>query len=128
MELISYCRGIPRASLGSFVVMESYHNEVPMTITNVPSNPCRGVGVEDQRQQDYIGYDHDGAGQQDHQANKHLTEKVIIFICKAVFECTHPPVSTRVFSCTEKLKRFKLELKISLKITLKSQLISHAVL
>lgn len=55
--------------------MESNHDEVPMSITNVPSNPCRGVCVEDQRQQDNIGYHNNGAGQYDHQTNKHLPNK-----------------------------------------------------
>ncbi len=55
--------------------MESNHDEIPMSITNVPSNPCRGVCVEDQRQQDHIGNPHDGAGQYHHQTNKHLSDK-----------------------------------------------------
>lgn len=69
---MSYCRGIPRGSLGGLVVMESDHDEVPMSITNVPNNPGRGVCVEDQRQQDDVSYEHDGADQYDHQTNKDL--------------------------------------------------------
>lgn len=75
MEFISYCRGGPRGGLGGLVVMKSNHDEVPMSITNMPSDPWRGVSVEYQRQEDDIGYHHDGAGQYHHQANKHLTDK-----------------------------------------------------
>lgn len=46
-----------------------------MSVTNVPSNPWRGVSVEYQGQKDHIGYHQDGAGQYHHQANKHLTDK-----------------------------------------------------
>lgn len=52
--------------------MESNHDEVPVSITQVPNNPCRGVGVQHQRQQDQIGYSNDGAGQYDHKTYKHL--------------------------------------------------------
>lgn len=62
--------------------MESNHDEVPMSITNMPSDPRRRVSVEDQRQQDHIGYHHDGAGQYHHQANKHLKEKRMIRQCE----------------------------------------------
>lgn len=48
-EMLSYCWGIPRGCLGSLVVMENNHDQVPMSITNVPSNPWRGVCVDDQR-------------------------------------------------------------------------------
>lgn len=58
--------------LGSLVIMESNHDEVPVSITHVPSNPCRGVSVQHQRQQDQIGYSDDGAGQYDHKTHKHL--------------------------------------------------------
>ena len=43
--------------------MESYHDEVPVSITDVPNNPDWGVRVEDQRQQNNISYRNDGAGQ-----------------------------------------------------------------
>lgn len=75
VQSMSYCRGIPRGSLGGLVVMESDHDEVPMSITNVPNNPGRGVCVEDQRQQDDVSYQHDGADQYDHQTNKDLPHK-----------------------------------------------------
>lgn len=52
--------------------MESNHDEVPVSITQVPSNPCRGVSVQHQRQQDQIGYSDNGAGQYDHKTDKHL--------------------------------------------------------
>lgn len=55
--------------------MESNHDEVPVPIAKVPSDPRRGVCVEDQRQQDKIGYHNNGAGQYDHQTNKHLPNK-----------------------------------------------------
>lgn len=55
--------------------MKSDHDEVPVSITHVPSDPCWGVSVEDQRQKDHIGYHHDGAGQYHHQTNKHLPGK-----------------------------------------------------
>ena len=75
MELISYCWGGPRGGLGGLVVMKSNHDKVPVSITNVPSNPWRGVSVEYQRKVDHIGYHHDGAGQYHHQANKHLIDQ-----------------------------------------------------
>ena len=56
-------REVSRQSLGSFVIMESYHDEVPVSITDVPNNPDWGVRVEDQRQQNNISYRNDGAGQ-----------------------------------------------------------------
>ncbi len=55
--------------------MKCNHDEVPVSITNMPSDPCRGVRVENQRQKDYIGDHHNGAGQNHHQTNKHLPEK-----------------------------------------------------
>lgn len=54
--------------------MESNHDEVPVSIANMPGNPCRGVCVEDQWQEDKIGYEHNGAGQRHHQTNKHLQD------------------------------------------------------
>lgn len=55
--------------------MKSNHDDDPMSETNMPSNPWRGVSVEHQRQKDQIGYHHNGADQYHHQANKHLTDK-----------------------------------------------------
>lgn len=75
VQSMSYCRGIPGGSVGGLVVMESDHDEVPMSITNMPNDPGRGVRVEDQRQQDDVSYQHDGADQYDHQTNKDLPHK-----------------------------------------------------
>lgn len=55
--------------------MERNHDEVPVSITDVPSDPDRGVCVEDERQQDNVSDRDDGAGQKDHQTNKHLSKK-----------------------------------------------------
>lgn len=55
--------------------MERNHDEVPVSITDVPNNPGWGVCVEDERQQNSISYRKDGAGQEDHQTNKHLPKK-----------------------------------------------------
>lgn len=52
--------------------MESNHDDDPVSKTQVPCNPCRGVSVQHQRQQDQIGYSDDGAGQYDHKTYKHL--------------------------------------------------------
>lgn len=52
--------------------MERNHDEVPVSVTYVPSDPWRGVCVENQRQQDDIGYNNDGAGQYDHKTHEHL--------------------------------------------------------
>lgn len=68
----SYSWGVPGGRLSSFVVMECNHDEVPVSVTNVPSNPRWGVSVEYQGQKDYIGDDQDGASQCDHQTHKHL--------------------------------------------------------
>lgn len=72
---LSYCRGISRGSLGSFVVMKSDHDEVPISIKHMPNNPCRMVSGQGERQKRYIGYHHNGTGQYHHQTNKHLTAK-----------------------------------------------------
>ena len=55
--------------------MESNHDEVPVSKTNMPSDPHRSVCVEDQRQENHVGNHHDGAGQYHHQTNKHLPDK-----------------------------------------------------
>lgn len=52
-----------RGSLGSLVIMERNHDEVPVPIKDVPNNPGWGVCVEDERQQNSISYHNDGAGQ-----------------------------------------------------------------
>lgn len=66
---------ISRGGLCSFVVMKRDHDEVPVSVTKMPNNPRRGVGVEDERQEDCVSDDHDGAGQDHHQTNKHLGDK-----------------------------------------------------
>lgn len=67
-----YWREVSRWCLGSLVIMEGNHDDDPVSITQVPSHPCRAVNVQDQRQQDKIGYSDDGAGQYDHKTYKHL--------------------------------------------------------
>lgn len=68
-------REVSGRSLGSLIVMESDHNDNPVSITDVPNDPDWGVRVEDERQQDNISYHNDGAGQEDHQTNKNLPKK-----------------------------------------------------
>lgn len=43
--------------------MERDHDEVPVSIKDVPNNPGWGVCVEDERQQNSVSYHNDGAGQ-----------------------------------------------------------------
>lgn len=59
-------------SHGGFVVIKNNHDQVPMSIANVPGNPCCGVCAEDHRQDEQVGYHQDGAGQNHHEKYKHL--------------------------------------------------------
>ncbi len=59
----------------SFIVMEDDHDEVPVSVTQVPEDPVNGVWAEDDGQHTQIHDNHDWAGQRDHQRHKHLQQQ-----------------------------------------------------
>lgn len=71
-KVMPYCGEITRGCLGGLVVMESNHDEIPVSEANMPSNPWRGVCFEDEGQQDDISYHHNRAGQYHNKTDKHL--------------------------------------------------------
>lgn len=66
-----FLRRETRTRGGGFIVMEEDHEEVPVTVTEVPEDPVKGVRAEDDGQHAQIHDHHDGAGQEDHQRHKH---------------------------------------------------------
>ncbi len=70
-----HLRREPRTCGGGFIVMEDDHEEVPVSVTEVPEDPVNGVRAEDDGQHTQIHDEHDGAGQGDHQRHKHLQQQ-----------------------------------------------------
>jgi len=57
---------------GGLVVVEDYHDQQPVAAAEVPEHPGYGVGADYGGQQAQVHDDHHRAGEQDHQADKHL--------------------------------------------------------
>lgn len=56
------------------VVMEHDHDEIPVAVGDVPADPLGGIGLEDERKDTDVDDQYDGAGQDDHQNDKHYAE------------------------------------------------------